>query len=123
MIFRAPTTFSVELLQQVFVPFDVVALPGGHRGKVHLDKVGDGARQSPVERVKATAQVDDLARLLVADLLEHLLQAHLHATDTRKVAPVNLGRLAHCILHKVAYVVVLPVSQLDGTLEWELRKV
>lgn len=105
-------TFVIELLQQVFVPFDVVALFRGDRGKIHFDEVGHRSRETPVERVKAAAQVDDLAGM-VADLLEHFLDAHLDASDTGKVAAIDFGCLPDSVLHKVANVVVLPVAQLD----------
>lgn len=105
--------FVIELLQQVFVPFDVVALFGGDRREIYLDEVGHRPGETPVERVKAAAQVDDLAGL-VADLLEHLLDAHLDAADTGKVSPIDFGRLPDSVLDKVADVVVLPVAQLDS---------
>lgn len=98
----------------MFVPLDVVALLGGHRGKVHFDKVGNGTGHSPVEGVKATTQVDDLTGLLVAQLLEQSVQAHFDAPHTGKVAPVDLGGLAHRVADKVTDVVVLPVAQLDS---------
>lgn len=112
---RRYLTFIVQFLQQMFVPFDVVALFRGDCGKVHLHKVGHRPWQSPVQGIKATSQIYDLTRLLVANLLEYPVQTHLNASYSGKVAAVDLGSLSHRVLDKVSDVLVFPVAQLNST--------
>lgn len=106
-------TLVVEFLQQLFIPFDRVALLGGDRGKVYFYEVGNCPRQPPVQGVETAAQIDDLTRLF-ARLLKQFVDAHFHAPNSCVVAAIYLRSLPNGVLHEATDVVVLPVAQLDG---------